>query len=116
LKKAEKLAREKAKAKAKLKEKAEREAKKALKLNGDSPEGKAPKGKSRTGKSSNVKSGAAKSLNGKHLNGNGRVRGAGRKSTEKPTTDTTLQAVAPAPVFQAEPAVLPEVSSAALVH
>lgn len=121
LKQAEKLAREKAEARAKLKKKAEREAKKALKLNGGSPEGKAlngktPKGKSRTGKSSNVKSGAAKSLNGKHLNGNGRVRGAGKRSTEKSTTDLTLQAAAPAPVFQAEPAVLPEVSSAALVH
>ena len=126
LKKAEKLAREKAEAKAKLKDKAEREAKKALKLNGGSPEakavnGKAPKGKSLKGKSLKgkplkVKAGTGKSLNGKHLNGNGRVRGAGKKSTEKQLTDMTSQNSAPAPAFQAEPAVTPEVSSAGLVH
>ena len=63
-----------------------------------------------------MKSGAGKSLNGKHANGNGRVRVARKKSTEKPPTDMTLQTSAPAPVFQAEPAVLPEVSSAGLVH
>lgn len=124
LKKAEKLAREKAKAKAKLKAKAEREAKKALKLNGGSPEGKAlngkalkgkaPKGKSLKAKSVKAKSRAGKSLNGKHLNGNGRVRG--KRSTEKLPTDMMVQAPEPAPVFQAEPAVLPEVSSAGLVH
>ena len=136
LKKAEKLAREKAEAKAKRKEKVEREAKKALKLNGGSPEGKALKGKSLKGKSPKkaapkgkalkVKSGAGKSLNGKplngkslngkHANGNGRVRVGRKKSTEKPPTDVTVQAATPAPVFQAEPAVLPEVSSAGLVH
>lgn len=121
LKEAEKLAKEKAKAKAKLKAKAEREAKKALKLNGGSPEGRVLKGKSpkRTaanGKSLKVKSRAGKSLNGKHANGNGRVRVARKKSTEKPPTDMTLQNSAPAPVLQAEPAVLPEVSSAGLVH
>jgi hypothetical protein len=112
LKKAEKLAREKVEAKAKLKEKAEREAKKALKLNG----GKSPKGKAPKAKRLNAKSGAGKSLNGKHPNGNGRVRGARKKSTEKQPTDMTLQNSTPAPVFQAEPAVSPEVSSAGLVH
>lgn len=101
LKKAEKLAREKAEAKAKLKAKAEREAKKALKLNGGSPEGKVLKGKS---------------LNGKHANGNGRVRVARKKSSEKQPADMTVQAAAPAPVFQPEPAARPEVSSATLVH
>ena len=121
LKKAEKLAREKAEAKAKLKQKAERKAKKALKLNGGSPEGKAlkdksPKGKAPKGKSLKVKSGAGKSLNGKHLNGNSRVRVARKKSAEKPPTDMTIQTAAPAPAFQAEPAVLPEVSSAGLAH
>jgi hypothetical protein len=139
LKKAEKLAREKAEAKAKLKEKAEREAKKALKLNGASPEGKvlkgkglktkalktkalktkAPKSKSpgRTkGKALNVKSGAGKSPNGKHLNGDGRVRGTRKKPAEQPTTEMTPEAFAPAPVLQAEPAIVPEVSSAGLVH
>jgi len=121
LKEAEKLAKEKAKAKAKLKAKAEREAKKALKLNGGLPEGKALNGKSpkRTapkGKSLKAKSGAGKSLNGKHANGNGRVRGARKKSTERPPTDMTVQAAASAPVFQPEPAALPEVSSAGLVH
>jgi uncharacterized protein len=127
LKKAEKLAREKAKAKAKLKEKAEREAKKALKLNGGSLEGKAPNnnkspnnkplnGKSLKGKPLKGKSGAGKSLNGKHLNGNSRVRVVAKKSTEERPTDTTLQTPAPAPVFQAEPAVFPEVSSAGLAH
>jgi hypothetical protein len=134
LKKAEKLAREKAEAKAKLKEKAEREAKKALKLDGASPEGKALKGKGlktrvletkapkskssgRTkGKALNVKSGAGKSPNGKHLNGNGRVRGTRKKPAERPTTEMTLEAFVPAPVLQAEPAIVPEVSSAGLVH
>jgi hypothetical protein len=120
LKKAEKLAREKAEAKAKLKKKAEREAKKALKLNGGSPEDKALKGKtSKTaskGKVLKTKSGAGKSLNGKHLNGNGRVKVARKKSTEKLPTDMTVQTAAQAPVFQAEPAVSPEVSSAGLVH
>jgi hypothetical protein len=112
LKKAEELAREKAKAKAKLKAKAEREAKKALKLsNGKSPIGKAPKAKSLK-----VKSGAGKSLNGKHANGNGRVKVARKKSTEKPPMDVTVQTAAPAPDYQQEPAVLPEVSSAGLVH
>jgi uncharacterized protein len=126
LKKAEKLAREKAEAKAKLKEKAERKAKKALKLNGGSPEGKAlkdkalkdksPKGKAPKAKSLKVKSGAGKSLNGKHANGNGRVKVARKKSTEKPPMDVTVQTAAPAPDYQQEPAVLPEVSSAGLVH
>jgi hypothetical protein len=126
LKKAEKLAREKAEAKAKLKKKAEREAKKALKLNGGSPEGKvlnkkalkgkSPKRTASNGKVLKTKSGAGKSLNGKHLNGNGRVKVARKKSTEKPPTDMTVQTAAPAPVFPAEPAVLPEVSSAGLVH
>ena len=126
LKKAEKLAREKAEAKAKLKEKAERKAKKALKLNGGSPEGKAlkdkalkdkaPKGKAPKAKSLKVKSGAGKSLNGKHANGNGRVKVARKKSTEKLPMDVTVQTAAPAPDYQQEPAVLPEVSSAGLVH
>jgi hypothetical protein len=139
LKKAEKLAREKAEAKAKLKEKAEREAKKALKRDGASPEGKvlntkdlktkslktkvlktkAPKSKSSgtaKGKALKVKSGAGKSPNGKHLNGDGLVRGTRKKPAEKPTTETTLEAFAPAPVLQAEPAIVPEVSSAGLVH
>ena len=144
LKKAEKLAREKAKAKAKLKEKAEREAKKALKLNGASSEGKVLKGKGlnkealktkvlktealktkapeskssgRTkGKALTVKSGAGTPANGKHQNGDGRVRGTRKKPAEKPTTEMTLEAFAPAPVLQAEPAIVPEVSSAGLVH
>jgi hypothetical protein len=127
LKKAEKLAREKAEAKAKLKDKAEREAKKALDLNG-SPEGKvlkgrslkrtapkrAPKSKTLKSKTLKAKSGAGKSPNGKHLNGNGRVRGAREKPIETPATEMTLQA--PAPVLQVEPAPLPEVSAAGLVH
>ncbi len=118
LKEAEKLAKEKAKAKAKLKAKAERE---ALKLNGGSPAGKAPKGKSlkktvSKGKALKAKSGAGKPLNGKHANGNGRVRGVRKKSSEEQPADMTIQAAAPAPVFQPEPAGLPEVSSAGLVH
>ena len=134
LKKAEKLAREKAEAKAKLKQKAEREANKALKRDGASPEGKVPKGKvlktkvlktkapkskssGRTkGKALKVKSSAGKSSNGKHLNGSGRVRGTRKKPAEQPTTEMTLEAFAPAPVLQAEPAIVPEVSSAGLVH
>lgn len=136
LKQAEKIAREKAKAKAKLKEKAEREAKKALRQNGASPEGKVLKGKvlkskalkskptkskpSKTttpkGRALKVKSAAGKSSNGKHLNGEGRVRAARKKPAELPMTEMTLEAFAPAPVVQAEPAMVPEVSSAGLVH
>jgi hypothetical protein len=111
LKKAEKLVKEKAEAKAKLKEKAERKAKKALKLNGGPLNGNAL-----NGKSLNTKSGAGKSRNGRHLNGNSRVRVAGKKSVGKPPADTTHQISAPAPVFQAEPAALSEVSSARLAN
>ena len=114
LKKAEKLA--KAKARAKLKEKAEREAKKTLKLNGKSLNGNALNGKSLNAKSLNAKSLADKSLNGRHLNSNSRVRVAGKKSAAKPPADTTHQIPAPAPVFQAEPVALAEVSSAGLAN
>ena len=116
LKKAEKLAKAKAEAKAKLKKKAERKAKKALKLNGGSLNGNALKGKLLKGKSANMKSGAGKSRNGGHLNGNSRVRVAGKKSAAKPPADTTHQIPAPAPVFQAEPVALAEVSSAGLAN
>lgn len=126
VKQAEKFAREKAK----LKEKAEREAKKALKLNA-SPESKAAKGKPVKGtspkgmslkrtaprsKTLKAKSDATKSANGKHLNGNGRFKAARKKSTKTPPPDVMIQAPAQAPVLQAGPAILPEVSSAGLVQ
>jgi hypothetical protein len=115
LKKAEKLAKAKAEAKAKLKEKTERKAKKTLKLNSGSLNGK-----SLNGNALKAKSAADRSPNGKHLNGNSRVRVAGKKSGggKPPVSGSApaLQAQPAAISLEAQPAAFPEVSSAGLAN
>ena len=115
LKKAEKLAKAKAEAKAKLKEKTERKAKKTLKLNSGSLNGK-----SLNGNALKAKSAADRSPNGKHLNGNSRVRVAGNKSGggKPPASGSApaLQAQPAAISLEAQSAAFPEVSSAGLAN
>jgi uncharacterized protein len=89
---------------------------KAASVKSKSVKARPAKSNSAKDKTLKAKPGAAKSANGKHLNGNGRVKAARKKPAETPPIDMTLQAPAPAPVLQAEPAMLPEVSSTGLVH